>query len=135
MVKKRYSSDLTDEEWEILEPLIPVAKAGGHPRTTDIREVISGILYRLKNGCSWENLPTDFPPCKTVFHYYREWVLDGTIEQIHDKLRREVRMRAGRTETPSACIIDSQSVKTTEKGGIADMMRVKRSKAESAILR
>ena len=133
MTKKRYSSDLTDQEWEILEPLIPEAKTGGHPRTTDIREAVNGILYRLKNGCSWENLPTDFPPYKTVFHYYREWTLDGTIEQIHDTLRRKVRAKAGRTETPSACIIDSQSVKTTEKGGTVAMTQAKRSKAENAI--
>lgn len=134
MSTQRYTSDLADQEWEILEPLIPAAKTGGHPRTTDIREVINGILYRLKNGCSWKNLPTDFPPYKTVFHYYREWALDGTIEQIHDTLRRQVRTKAGRTETPSACIIDSQSVKTTEKGGIVAMTQGRRSREESVIL-
>ena len=135
MTKKRYTSDLTDEEWKLLEPRIPAAKPGGHPRTTDVREVLNAIFYRLKTGCSWENLPKDFPPYKTVFHYYREWALDGTIEQIHDILRREVRKKAGRTETPTACIIDSQSVKTTEKGGFADMTPVRKSRVESAILR
>jgi len=135
MAKKRYTSDLTDGQWALLETKIPQPKPGGHPRTTDIREVVNAIFYRLKNGCSWENLPKDFPPAKTVFHYFREWTLDGTIERIHDQLRRHVRREAGRHETPSAGIVDSQSVHTSEKGGHAVTTPVRRSRAASVISR
>jgi putative transposase len=113
--RKRYSSDLTTAQWLVIKPLIPVAKKGGRPRSTDIRGALNSVFYRLKNGCTWENLPKDFPNHKTVFDYYRKWSLDGTIEQIHDVLRRAVRVEAGKEETPTAGVIDSQSVKTTEQ--------------------
>ena len=133
MARKAYSSDLTNEQWELLAPLIPGERHRGRRRTTDMREVVNGIFYRLKNGCTWENLPHDFPPGKTVYHYFRAWTLDGTIERIHDHLRREVRTEAGKEEEPTAGIIDSQSVKTTEKGGLVAMMQERRSKAVSVI--
>lgn len=94
--RKRYTSDLTDGQWRIIEPLLPPAKPGGRPRTVNIREVLNGIFYRLKTGCSWENLPKDFPACKTVFDYYRKWSLDGVIEVIHNTLREKVRLKAGK---------------------------------------
>jgi putative transposase len=131
--KKRYSSDLTTGQWLVIKPLIPDAKKGGRPRTTDIREVMNGIFYRLKNGCTWENLPKDFPKSKTVYDYYQKWSVDGTIEKIHDSLRRAVRLEAGKEETPTAGIIDSQSVKTGQKGGIVVMMQVRRLKVANGI--
>ena len=131
--EKRYTSDLTPRQWEQIKPLIPPARPGGRPRTVNIREVLNGIFYRLKNACSWENLPKDFPPHQTVFRYYRQWSLEGTIEKIHDVLRRQVRVKAGKQETPTAGIIDSQSVKTTQKGGTVVTMRARRLKAANAI--
>lgn len=133
MAKKGYSSDLTDGQWEKVASMIPEAKPGGRHRTTDMRAVLNAIFYRVKNGCTWENLPHDFPPAKTVYHYFRAWTLDGTIEHIHDQLRREVRKEAGKQDEPTAGIIDSQSVKTTEKGGPEGLMPEKRQKVASAI--
>lgn len=132
-LERRYSSDLTYEQWKLISPLIPPAKFGGHPRTTCIHCVVNAIFYRIKNGCVWRDLPKDFPAWETVYDYYRQWSLDGTLEHIHDVLRREVRKRAGKAETPTACIIDSQSVKTSQKGGAVATMRVKRSRGASGI--
>ncbi len=115
--KKRYTSDLTTAQWLVIKPLIPEAKPGGRPRSTNIREMLNGIFYRLKNACSWGNLPKDFPPNKTVSRYHREWTLDGTFEKIHAALRTMVRQKAGKADTPTAGVIDSQSAETTEQGG------------------
>jgi transposase len=117
MKRMAYSSDLTDAEWGLLEPFIPPAKPGGRPRTTDIREVVNAIFYILRGGCAWRLLPHEFPPRQTVYDYFRAWRKVGLWEQMHRTLRERVRVQAGREAEPSACIIDSQSVKTTERGG------------------
>jgi putative transposase len=118
VARKAYSSDLTDEQWKLIEPLLPTAKPGGRPRKTNIREVVNAIFYMLRTGCAWRLLPHDFPPPGTVYDYFRAWTKNGTLWRIHDTLRRLVRVAAGRNEEPSAACIDSQSAKTNEQGGI-----------------
>ncbi len=119
MPRRRYPSDLTDAQWRTVEPLIPPAKPGGRPRSADVREIVDAILYVARNGTTWRALPHDYPPWRTVYHYFRAWRLDGTWERMHDALRDRTRQAAGRAASPSAAVIDSQSVKTTEKGGSA----------------
>lgn len=132
----RYPSDLSDAEWALIEPMIPPAKRGGRKRTTDMREVVNAILYVLETGCQWRALPKDFPPKSTVHAYLDLWEWDGTLARIHYALFVRVREEAGREASPTAAIIDSQSVKGAEKGGRASilraMMRARRSKARSA---
>ena len=130
-----YPSDLTDEQWALIEPHIPPAKWGGRPREVDLREVLNGMLYLNRTGCQWRALPHDFPPWGTVSYYYYRFRDDGTWQKMHDLLRQDVRVAAGREPTPSAAIIDSQSVKTTEKKGpVAATTRVRRSRAASGTL-
>lgn len=114
MQRKLYPTDVTDKQWAILSPLIPLAKAGGRPRRVNLREVVNGIFYILCGGCTWRMMPHDFPAWKTVYHYFRLWRISGVWQQMNQALREKVRQKAGRQLTSSAAIVDSQSVKTTE---------------------
>lgn len=117
-MRKTYTSDLSDEQWTLIEPLIPPQRAGGDTRTTNMRDLIDAILYALKNGCQWRDLPGDFAPdWHTVYAYFNQWSKDGTWQRIYDVLHRRYRVSKGRTETPSAVILDSQSVKGSASGG------------------
>jgi putative transposase len=115
--RRPYATDLSDEEWWILKPIIPEAKPGGRPRAHETRELLDAIFYAVRGGCAWRLLPHEFPPWQTIYHYFRTWRLDGTWERINGVLRERVRTMAGREATPSAAILDSQSARTTEKGG------------------
>ena len=129
--------DVTDEEWEVLRPLIPPAKPGGRPRKVSERQIINGLLYILSTGCQWRQIPKDLPPRSTLFQYFQHFDWDGTLLRINHALFIRCRELAGREASPTACIIDSQSVKSAEKGGPAlirrAMMRAKKSRAASVI--
>ncbi|OGM90697.1 transposase [Candidatus Wolfebacteria bacterium RIFCSPHIGHO2_01_FULL_48_22] len=124
--RKVYPTDLTDKQWSHIEPLIPPAKEGGRPRTTDIREILNAVIYVAKSGCDWRMLPHDFPEWHIVYHYFAQWKNNGTWKSIHDALRGRLRKKLGKKVQPTAGIIDSQSVKTAEKGGFVAMMLAKR---------
>lgn len=132
----RYPSDLTDEEWALVEPVIPPAKRGGRQRTVNLREVVNGIFYVLMTGCQWRALPRDLPPRSTVHEYLGLWEWDGTLARLHHTLFVEVRERSGKEASPTVAIIDSQSVKGAEKGGPGLTRRAttlaRRSKGRSA---
>lgn len=131
----RYPSDLTDAEWALIEPFIPPAKHGGRKREVDEREIVNGIMYVLSTGCQWRAIPKDLPPRSTVYDYFRLWHWDGTLDRIHHALYVQCREQAGREASPTAAIIDSQSVKSAEKGGPRlirrAMTRARRSRARS----
>jgi putative transposase len=116
-MRKAYQTDLSDAEWSYIEPYLPTPQAPGRPRVHTLREIIDAIFYIVRSGCAWRLMPHDFPPWKTVHHYFRRWRLDGTWERMHSALRKRVRLRLNRNPQPSAAIADSQSIKTTGVGG------------------
>jgi transposase len=135
--KLRYPSDLTDDEWKLVDPLIPPGKRGGDKRTVVMREVVNGLMYVLSTGCQWRAIPKDLPPKSTVYDYFDLWTYDGTLDRIHHALYERCREQEQREASPTAAIIDSQSVKSAEKGGTASIrmatMRARRSRARSGI--
>ena len=119
MSRERYTTDLTDAQWNRIEPLVPRPRSGGRPASVDRREIVNAIFYVVRNGCTWRTLPHAFPRWQTVYHYFRLWRDDGSWHQPHDTLRNQTRVAAGRDPSPSAAIIDAQSVKTAGKRGPA----------------
>ena len=134
--KLRYPSDVTDEEWAHIAPLIPPARHGGRKRSVDVREVVNGLIYILSTGCQWRATPRDLPPRSTLFGYFELWDYDGTLDRIHQALYVKCREALGREASPTAGAIDSQSVKGAEKGGPASirraMTRARKSRERSA---
>jgi transposase len=130
--KLRYPSDVTDEEWELMVPLIPPGKSGGGKRTVIMREVVNGLMYVLSTGCQWRAIPKDLPPKSTVYDYFDLWTYDGTLQRIHHALYDQCREQAQREASPTAAIIDSQSVKSAEKDA---MGRAARTMAPSSLQR
>src|SRR6202161_93404 len=133
----RYPSDLTDAEWAHVAPVIPPARRGGNRRHIDEREVVNGLMYILSTGCQWRAIPKDLPARSTLYDYFDLWSYDGTLDRLHEALYVKCREQAGRDASPTAAIIDSQSVKSAEKGAFAStrtaLMRARRSKARSGI--
>ena len=114
-----YPSDLTDAQWRLIEPHLPPEPGGGRPRKTPMRDVADAILYILRTGCQWRYIPKDLPRRSTANGYFCQWGWDGTLEKIHHTLYVKCREQAEREASPTACVIDSQSVKSAEKGGLA----------------
>jgi len=131
--RQPYPTDLTDKEWALLAPDVPTAKPGGRPEKYPTREILNGIFYILRGGCAWRLLPHDFPPWQIVYQYFWRWKQDGTWHVMHDLRRGDVRVAAGKQRQPSAAIIDSQAVKTTEKGGSAALRHTNRSRGANGI--
>ncbi len=133
----RYPSDLTDAEWAHVAPVIPPARRGGNKRTVNVRDVVNGLMYILSTGCQWRAIPTDLPPRSTLYDYFDLWEWDGTLERVHHALYVKCREQAERDASPTAAIIDCQSVKSAEKGGPRSIrtatMRARRPRARNAI--
>lgn len=124
--RKGYPSDLRDDEWALLEPLVPAVKSGGRPARHSRREIVNAILYVVQGGNQWRAMPHDLPPWQTAYTYFRNWRNDGTWETLHSAVREQARKRLGREPTPSAAILDSQSVKSSQRGGRAATTRTRR---------
>jgi transposase len=118
--KRRFPSDVTDEEWSHIEPLIPPAQHGGRKRSVNLREIVNGLLYVLSTGCQWRYILKDLPPRSATFDYFDLWNWDGTLDRIHHELYVKCREQAAREASPTACLIDSQGVKSAEKGACID---------------
>ena len=131
MRTRSYGTDLTDEQWAVVGSLMPEAKAGGRPRSVEVRAVVNAIFYLLRTGCQWRLLPHDFPAWQTVYYYFRRWDRETVWQSLLDTLYPLVRRKAGRPEAPSVAIMDGQSVKTTEKGAFAALTALNESKEES----
>jgi putative transposase len=116
-MRKPYPTDLSDAEWNYIQPHMPAPKGYGRPRTHDLREILNAVFYVLKSGCQWRLLPHDFPRWPTVYHYFRAWRIDGTWERINRAIRQRLRVRLKRDPQPSAGVVDSQSLKSTAVGG------------------
>lgn len=116
MTRKSYATDLTDPEWALLEPLLPADKPRGRKRTADLREILNAIFYLLRTSCQWRMLPHDFPAWQTVYYYFSQWRKNGVWVKMNEALRIDLRLASGKEAEPSAGVIDSQSVKTTEEG-------------------
>ena len=131
----RYPTDLTDAEWGEVQPWIPPARPGGNKRTVEIREVVNGVMYVLGTGCQWRAIPKDLPPRSTIYDYLDRWSHDGTLEWLHHALYVKCREQTGREASPSAAVVDSQSVKSAEKGAPGSIrtgsMRASKSRARS----
>jgi len=124
--RKKYPSDVNDEEWEIIKEFMPPKYNDGVERKYEYREIINGIFYVLRTGCSWRSIPHDLPPWQSVYGYFRKWRISGLWERMNKELRERLREKLGRDKEPSKIIIDSQSVKTTEKGGSKALTVVKK---------
>jgi transposase len=129
--RRAYQTDLTDAQWSQVSRFIPAPKPGGRPAKYARREVLNAILYLVRSGCQWRMLPHEFPPWKSVYGYFAAWKKDGTLDRLHDELRGDLRRAEGKQRQPTAAVLDSQSVKTTEKGGRAATTAVRRSTAAS----
>jgi putative transposase len=132
-VRRRYDTDISDAEWALLAPLLPPEKPGGRHRANDLREVINGIRYVLRTGAAWRHVPREFPHWNLCYQWFRHWRHDGSWQRWHDLLREHVRQQLGRNKQPSAAILDSQSVKTTEKGGPDAARMAPRKSADASV--